>query len=59
MAMNLLANGIEGLKGTTAAAVTCFPYISPISNLLRLTINIRDASVRLTHATNHSISRVR
>jgi hypothetical protein len=46
VAMTLLAGGLAaGLKG--GAAVTGMSYILPIASLLLLTVNIRDAGVRL------------
>lgn len=43
------ANGLAtGLRG--GAAVTGIPFISPISSLLFLAVNMRDASVRPTRS---------
>jgi hypothetical protein len=51
--MTLLAGGLAaGLKG--GAAVTGIHYMLPIASLLLLTVNIRDASVRLTHDDHQS-----
>ena len=55
-AMTLLAGGLAaGL--TAGAAATGMSYILPIASLLLLTVNIRDASIRLLKRST-SISRV-